>query len=87
VYKRQVVATDRPVSDGEGGLMDEAGSVGIGQMLDAVAPGSSMLLEMLKMAMEADAGSGTAQKPQRLQQKSVVTEAYQADEDDEQEER
>jgi hypothetical protein len=58
--------------------------MGLDHLLDAVAPGSSMLIEMLKMAMESEAGSGTAQKQPRLQQKTVVTAEY---EDDEQEEK
>lgn len=55
-----VVVDGQAVGD-EDGMLDEVGSMNRGYMMDSVAPGSSMLMEVLKMAMESEAGSSTPQ--------------------------
>jgi hypothetical protein len=79
------VSDRQPEDKGEGGMVDEAGSMGLDHLLDAVAPGSSMLIEMLKMAMESE--QGLSRLPQVIvcrQQCTKVTNAYKdMDEQDE----
>jgi hypothetical protein len=68
-------------------MIDEAGSMGLDHLLDAVAPGSSMLIEMLKMAMESEGGLSSLQHVLVCKQQCFdVTNAYNSTEELEEQE-
>jgi hypothetical protein len=69
-------------------MLGETAGEGIGHLMDGVAPGYGMLFEMLKMAMESDAGAGVPQKSQlHRQQTTAITCGYEEHEESGQEEK
>jgi replicative DNA helicase len=71
--QRRVTVRD---AGGDDELMNEAEGEGMGHLMDGIAPGSGMLFEMLKMAMEADAGCVAQKPPLSKSQRADVVAGY-----------